>query len=98
MNPIVLRLARDDLRETWERLSEYGESPPKQFRLSFEKFSSQVSDMPDMFSRYEHNPIYRRAVLAYGYLVFYQVEKASGRVKIYRVLHGKRDVQPLLES
>ena len=75
MNPIILSLAKNDLREIRERLSAYGENPPKQFRADFEKFIGHVSNMPYMFSEYEYNPIYRRAVIAYGYLVFYQVEE-----------------------
>ena len=52
--------------------------------------------MPNMFSQYEYNPNYRKAVIAFDYLVFYQVETDSGRVKIYRVLHGKRNINSLI--
>jgi plasmid stabilization system protein ParE len=91
----VLKSARDDLREIQEQLAELGENPPVKFRSSFEKFSSQVSDMPYMYSKYEYNHVYRRAVIAYDYLVFYRVDESAGEVKIYRVLHGKRNIVPL---
>jgi len=98
MKPAVLKLARDDLKEIRERLSEFGAKPPKKFRESFEKFCILVENMPYLYSRYEPNPKYRRAVIEYDYLVFYQVEESSERVKVYRVLHGKRDIEILLED
>ena len=79
MKPLVLKLARDDLREIHERLSEFGANTPKKFRESFEKFCIQAENMPYIYSRYEPNPKYRRAVIEYDYLVFYQVEESSGR-------------------
>lgn len=92
-----MSLARADLREIRGYLAEHGEAPPKKLRESFEKFAHQVADMPNMYSRYEHNPNYRRAVIEYGYLVFYQVDEAAGDIKVYRVLHGKRGLLALLD-
>jgi len=43
MKPIILKLARDDLMEIRDRLSEYGVGPPKKFRESFEKFCTNVT-------------------------------------------------------
>ena len=91
MRVSILKLARNDLREIREYLSEFGASPP-------EKFCRQVADMPYMFTVYKHNPKYRKAVAAYGYLIFYQVDEKRGIVKVYRVLHGKRIIAPLLEE
>ena len=97
MKPIILKLARDDLKEIHRYLSEYGVHPPQEFRESFEKFCTQVADMPFLHSVYESNVKYRRAVLAFDHPVFYRVEETSGRVRIYRVLYGKRNISPLLE-
>ncbi len=97
MKITVTKMARDDLREIREHLSAFGETPPKRFRDSFERFISHVADMPRMFSRYEYNPAYHRAVLAYDYLVFYSVDEKHGLMKVYRVLHGKRNIVPMLE-
>jgi len=96
MKLIILKLARNDLKEINKYLSDFGENPPIKFREDFEQFCRQVSEMPYMFNRYEHNLIYRKAVLIFDYLVFYQIDEDNGRVKIYRVLHGKRNVRPLL--
>lgn len=93
----VIRLARDDLKEIREYLAEFGENPPKRFRESFEEFCVHVADMPHMFSQYEQNPVYRKAVIVFDYLVFYQVDENSDTVKIYRALHGKRNIESLIE-
>ena len=93
----VLELARDDLRDIHEYLLlEYGESPPAKFRVSFEDFCSNVMSMPYMYSKYKYNPLYRSAVIAYDYIVFYRVDEKSNIVEVYRVLHGKRSIEPLL--
>ena len=100
MKPIILGTARDDLKEIRDRLSEFGDKPPKKFRESFEKFCINVDNMPCMYAQYELIPKYRRAVIEYDYLVFYQVEENNGakRAKVFRVLHGKRDALTLLDA
>ena len=100
MNPIILKLARDDLKKIRDQLLEYGNIPPLKFRASFEKFCGNVAIMPYMYAVYDLNPVYRRAVLMYGYLVFYRVEVIDNqaRAKVYRVLYGKRNMKPLLDS
>ena len=97
MRVTILTLARNDLRDIRKHLSDYGSIPPKRFRASFEEFCIQVADMPYMFGVYENKPKYRRAVIIYGYLVFYQVDEKMNTVKVFRVLHGKRNVEPLLD-
>jgi len=76
MKPIILKLARDDLKEIRDRLSEFGVNPPRKFRESFEKFCSRVEGNSYIYSQYEVDSRYRRAVIEYEYLVFYQVMKA----------------------
>ena len=100
MKPVILRLAKNDLKEIHIRLSEYGKTPPKKFRDSFITFCTNVTSMPLMYPKYEYNSKYHKAVIEYDYLVFYMVEKVSDndRVRIFRVLHGKRDIIPLLDS
>jgi len=97
MKVSVLSLAKSDLRDIHLCLSEYGEAPAKKFRESFEKFCAQSANMPYMFGQCEYNPSYRRAVIIYDYLVFYKVDESKSEVKVYRVLHGKRNIEPLLD-
>ena len=96
-SPLAIKLARNDLKEICEYLAEFGEKPPQRYKESFEAFCVQAANMPYMFSQYEYNDKYRKAVIAFDYLVFYKVEKNGEKVKIYRVLHGKRNIAPLLE-
>ena len=92
----VLSLAHNDLREIHEYLSKFGEKPPKKFREGFEKFVEQVSNMPYMFSEYERDSNYRKAIIVFEYLIFYRVGEHKKEVKIYRVLHGKRNAEALI--
>jgi len=92
----VLSLAKSDLKEIHLRLSGYGEAPINKFRESFEKFCAQVVDMPYMFGQCEYNPDYRKAAIIYDYLVFYKLDEIKGVVKVYRILHGKRNILPIL--
>jgi plasmid stabilization system protein ParE len=92
----ILKLARNDLKEIHEYLSEFGESPAKKFRVSFEKFCSQIVDTPQMFNKYEYNPNFRMAAIIFEYLVFYKIDEKNRKVKVYRVLHGKQNIKPML--
>ena len=91
----ILKLARNDLKEIRDYLSGFGENPPRKFREDFKRFCSQVAEMPNMYSVYELNSNYRKAVIIYDYLVFYKVEHDK-EIKIYRVLHGRRNAEILL--
>jgi len=46
-----------------------------------------------MYGQYKYNPVYRKAVILYDYLIFYQADEDNNTVKIYRVLHGKRNTE-----
>ena len=94
----VLKSAIWDLKEIHETLNGFGELPVNKFRLSFEKFSTQVTATPFMCPIYAHAPTYRRALLEYGYLLFYQVNEVDHVVEVYRVLHGKRNASEIIGS
>jgi len=100
MKPIILKLARDDLKEIHNRLVEFGNIPPKKFRDSFTTFCANITSIPFMYPEYELNSRYRKAVIKYDYIVFYKIEKINNkdRARIYRVLHGKQDILPLLNA
>ena len=100
MKPVILRLAKDDIKEVHDRLAEFGNTPLKKFRDSFTTFCTNVTNMPLMYPKYELNPKYHKAVIEYDYIVFYQTESVGSkdRAKVYRVLHGKRDILPLLKK
>ena len=95
-NISILITANNDLLEICYALAEFGDNPPEIFTESFYKFLDNVSNMPFMFPQYIRNPKYRKATLAYDYLVFYRVDKKNNTVKIYRILHSKRNIDKLL--
>lgn len=92
----ILKLAHADLKEIREYLSEFGENPPKKFRKSFKDFCNLVTTFSLMHPEYEHNTNYRKAVLIFDYLVFYKVEENN--ILIYRVLHGMRDIENIIND
>ena len=92
----VLFLANNDLHEIHMYLSDFGLSTQKKFRESFDKFINQVSNMPNMFRKYERNSNYRRAALTFGYLAFYRIDKQNNTIKIYRILHTRQNIDELL--
>ena len=94
MKLIVLKSAVTDIKEINKYLCEFGQQPARKFRQSVEKFREQVVNTPYMYPEYAPLPEYRRAILEYGYLLFYKVDEEIDRIKIYRVLHGKQ--QPSL--
>ena len=97
-NITISHSINNDLQAIYESLYDFGENPLKKFNESVDKFVEKVSEMPYLFSAYEWNPKYRRASLAYGYLIFYRVNKEDNTVKLYRVLHGKSNIEKGLEE
>ncbi|MDR3090657.1 MAG: type II toxin-antitoxin system RelE/ParE family toxin [Clostridiales bacterium] len=89
--------AKSDLWEIRQYLARFGENPPRKFKESFDNFLCQVSERPCMFSEYAPNPAYRKAVIEFEYSVFYRVDETLGAVKIYRVLHGRRNYEKIIE-
>lgn len=93
---VLLKGARENLREIRTYLSQYYPSTPKKFRTEFEKQVAALQDHPYMFEEYAENPKYRKMVVM-NYLAFYKVDEENHLVQIYRVLHGARDIKQFLE-
>jgi plasmid stabilization system protein ParE len=96
MKILILCLARNDLYEINNDLLELGDIHLQKFRESFEKFCSLVVDMPYMHNVYEYNNKYRKAAIIYGYLIFYQGDEKTSIIKIFRILHGKRNIDSIM--
>ena len=47
--------------------------------------------------RYEYNKEYRRSITG-DFLVFYKIDEENNLVRIYRILHGKRNISTILEN
>ncbi|MDR2167134.1 MAG: type II toxin-antitoxin system RelE/ParE family toxin [Clostridiales bacterium] len=92
----VLKLARNDLKEIYEYLSEFGDTPSEKFRRSFEKFCGTVRLLPEIFGEYRSNPDYRYHSIEFGYIVFYKINKDTNSIDVYRTLHSKRYIEMIL--
>ena len=89
-------LLNNDLMDIRNNLSEYGENMENIFVESFYKFIDDVSYMPFMYPQYIPKPKYRKAPLAYDYVVFYKTDKKNKTVIISRILHGKQNIGKIL--
>lgn len=53
-------------------------------------------DNPYIYAEYEKNQDYRK-ITVQDYLVFYKVFEEERLVRIYRILHGKRNIKDHLK-
>lgn len=95
-NISILLSANNDLLEICNTLEKFGDKPVGIFTESFYKFIDNISNMPSMFPQYARKPKYRKAGLVYDYLAFYRIDEKNKTVKIYRILHGKQNIESLL--
>ena len=78
----------------------YGHSPTAadKFAESIEQLTENLLLHPFMFPAYEHDTYFRHVTLPYKYRLFYHVDEDVMAIKIYRILHGMRDIEDILES
>jgi addiction module RelE/StbE family toxin len=91
----LLRRAAKDIEEICQYLSQFYPGTPGRFLDELEKTLGGLAQNPYMSAEYERNKTYRRLIVQ-DYLVFYKIFKPGKMVKIYRVLHGKRDIGEFL--
>jgi addiction module RelE/StbE family toxin len=91
----ILNDAKIDLKEIRRYLSDYGTVPKQKFKESFNNFIKNVADNPFMYPVYDYNQKYRKAVIEYGYLVFYTVE--DNIIRIQRILSDRKNVIRIVE-
>ena len=91
----ILDDAKTDLKEIRRYLSDYGTVPKRKLKESFNNFIKNVANNPFMYPVYDYNQKYRKAVIEYGYLVFYTVENKI--VRIQRVLNDRQNVIRIIE-
>jgi len=93
----ILNIARNDLKEIRDYLSEFGSTPKSKLKESFYQYMKNISDNPYIYPEYEENKKYRKAVIQYEYLVFFTVDENNKTVKTERVLSSKRNVKNILD-
>jgi addiction module RelE/StbE family toxin len=93
----LLRRAEADLDEICEYLSQFYPGTVGRFLTALEQALDNAAHNPMMYQAYEWDASYRRIVVQ-DYLVFYKVDESAKQVKVYRVLHGKRNIPDILEG
>ena len=93
----LLGLAESDIDEICEYLSQFYLSTPGKFLDALEENFNNVSLNPYMYPKYEYNKEYRKFVTG-DYLIFYKIDNENNLVNVYRILHGKRNVQTILSN
>jgi len=90
--------AETDILEIDVYLYEHSPTAADKFADSIEKLTETLLDHPFMFPVYEDDPYFRHMTLPYKYRLFYHVDEDAEIIKIYRVLHGMRDVKGIMDS
>ena len=93
----LLSLAETDIDEICKYLSQFYPGTPGRFLDVLEENFINVSLNPYMYPIYEYNKEYRKIVTG-DYLVFYKIDKENKLVKVYRILHGKRNINTILNK
>ena len=92
----ILNLAKNDLKEIRDYLSDFGSIPKRNFKESFKLCADNISNNPYMYPEHEDNKNYRKAVIQYGYIVFFTVDENDKTIYISRILNSKRNVKDVL--
>ena len=90
-----LPMALSDVQDVKIYLSQYYESTVDKFIGNLKDKVIQIKQNPLMHETYQDDTFFRRAVVE-NYLVFYNVDETEEIVRIYRVLHGSRDLRHYL--
>ena len=93
----LLSLAESDLDEICQYLAQFYPGTAGRFLDSFEKDIESISLNPNMFPKYEHNREYRKLVTG-NFLAFYKIDEENNLIRIYHILHGKRNISTILEK
>jgi len=86
---VYLPMAEQDLEDIALYLMQFYPSTLKNFSNMLEKHIFNLLDMPHMGTEYGN---YHNLVIS-DYLVFYKIYDEQNLIKIYRILHGARDIK-----
>ena len=89
--------AETDILEIDVYLYEHSHAAADKFADSIEKLTETLLSHPFMFPAYEDDPYFRHMTLPYKYRLFYHVDEDAEIIKVYRVLHGMRDVKSIMD-
>ena len=90
--------AQTDILEIDTYLYEHSPAASDKFFNSIEILEENLVRHPFMYPIYENDPYFRHMTLPYRYRLFYHVDEDAKIIKIYRILHGMRDVRGIMET
>ncbi|GHV63033.1 hypothetical protein AGMMS49587_11720 [Spirochaetia bacterium] len=88
----LLKRAATDIEDICRYLSQFYPGTAGRFLDALEQSLDGLTQNPYMYAEYEGNKAYHRAIVQ-DYLVFYKIFKTSKTIRIYRILHGKRNIE-----
>jgi plasmid stabilization system protein ParE len=91
----LLKRAVMDIEDICRFLSQFYPGTCGRFLDELERTLDNLMQNPYMYSEYEKNKAYRRIIIQ-KYLVFYKASKTAETVRVYRILHGQRDLENLM--
>lgn len=89
-------LAENDLDEIWNYISENSEKAASKFIRNLAAKFQLLADNPEIGKRQDDFVVEMRMFPFKNYLIYYF--PADDGVEIYRVLHGRRDIENLFEE
>lgn len=92
-----LSMALSDVQEIKIYLSQYYENTADKFISNLKDKISQIKENPFLYEIYQDDTFFRRAVVD-NYLVFYNVDEKEKIVRIYRILHGLKDIRQYINK
>ncbi|MFP3041032.1 type II toxin-antitoxin system RelE/ParE family toxin [Treponema primitia] len=92
----LLKRAIEDIDGICQYLSQFYPGTSGRFLDDLERAIEGLAQNPYMYVEYENNKTYRRMIVN-DYLVFYKTFKTGKTIRIYRVLHGKRNIEAFLK-
>ncbi|MDR0326181.1 MAG: type II toxin-antitoxin system RelE/ParE family toxin [Oscillospiraceae bacterium] len=83
-----------DIEDISDYLSDFYPNTPTKVLTAIKRSIENLIDNPYMYAEYAKNPAYRK-ITVQDYLVFYKITEEERTVRIYRVLHGARNLDEL---
>jgi addiction module RelE/StbE family toxin len=93
---LLLRQAVEDIDDICRYLARFYPGTTGRFLDDLERSMEGLARNPYMYAVYGNNRIYRRMIVQ-DYLVFYKIVRTKKLVRVYRVLHGKRNIEVFLQ-
>ena len=93
----LLPLALSDIDEICLYYAQFYPGTAQRFLDELERGFDALAENPFMYQVSDINKSYRRFIVR-DYLVFYKINEEKTQVNVYRVLHGKRDIEKTLLS